>query len=263
MDLLLSAALFDGPDPLHSAHKLGGPPAAAGSLSPDDRVRYVAPFLATAEQWKVDAVILHDGLPRIDTPVHLTFMRSPDYMTNCERRFILYRDYLRLQRSVERVWVVDVNDTAFAIHPFQWTGWAHKGLHIGQLFQTYAYEWFEKILATVPQCYVSLIAKEYRNTLALSCGTFGGPKHVVINVLNDMIWHFSEISEYHKKHPSIPPMPVDMVAIAAAALARDDLNTFFMDAKTAINGVPSPVIHDRAAAIELIRRMSNLLYIRE
>lgn len=249
-DVVIGAAFAGGPDPFGSAAKLGCGVSRFADLDADGQRDYLRPFTATVQRWAVRSVLLHDGLSDVtlaDAGPCLRVHRS-DRLDNFAARWSAFRDYLTARPEIRRAWLIDANDVAFVVDPFAWLEQnSPDSLAVGVEPRTYAENpYFAEHLAPLPEWYSEILIGRHGNSLAWNCGCIGGTRAALLGLLSSLITEIGAMQASLERNPPDKPVMMEMLALGYIILGLDlKVATFRMDGVTPLDGVPSPLIHDR------------------
>lgn len=255
-DLLLTAVLTRGRDDFRTGRKVTGRDQPAGELTAGELLDYFRPFRASAGRWGAAGVVLHDGLPaEVLAAPGVRFccqVGLPDWNA-FERRWVAARNYLAARDDVRRAWLVDANDLVFVADPF---GWMDDHLPVGRVavgreaVRMGGNHWFEAGVKPLPPEYARLTG-EFGGEYGLSCGAWGADRETALDVIDAALARIVEADRHVRAHPPGHPVCLDMFAFGLAWRAEfaGRLVPFAMDGATAVGGVPSPLVHDRAKAL--------------
>ncbi len=246
-DVVIGCLLSAGQDVWRSGHKVRGGIAA--------QVRDVRPFVATCNEWKLNGVLIHDGLStalchRLRSP-HLTLepygrLRA---LANLDRRYFATRDYVDAHPEIARLWMIDANDVLFTRHPFEWFRPEDATrVCVGVEWSLHSHPSFTDHLKHLPPWYGELLQGGYGNRPALNAGQWGSAgREVIEGVLNGTCENISEMIAYLKASPAPHEVCRDSPAFGAAIFRDypDRHITFVLDGERIEDGRPSPVLHDR------------------
>jgi hypothetical protein len=261
VDIILGALLTAGTDQFRSAKKLGRGYRQTGDLDADELWEYMEPFVANGRRFPgLQLVVLHDGLPdeliesRSGPGLRFEWIEASTRHGNYERRHLAFRDYLDAHPEIGRLWLIDVNDVAFGTHPFRWLdGWPADRPAVGEEWNTYATtEWFTAAAPHLDPDSRRLLA-DHGDRYPLNCGAWGGTRAVCLEVLRTFGANIERSRDYLDANPPPHPLVTDMWAFGLALIDRP-VTAFKMDSGTVLAGVSSPLVHDRACALDLGRR---------
>lgn len=261
MDVILGALLVNGNDQFRSAKKLGKGYRPVSDLDAEELWEYMAPFAGNLRRFPgAVGVVLHDGLPddflaryASDT-LRFERVEVPARHANYERRHFAFRDWLAAHAEAGRAWLIDINDIAFGTDPFAWLDAVPADRPaVGDEWTAYgANKWFEGAARHLPAEYGELLLKAHAARCPLNCGAWAGARAVVLDTLNEMCRRLDQLRDHLDANPPPHPLVLDMWAFGAALIDKPT-TLFKMDARTELNGVPSPLIHDRGPALEMTR----------
>lgn len=260
-DVAMTAVLTCGRDDFRTGRKVAGAEVATGDLSRDQLREYFAPAIASADRWNLDTVVLHDGLPREVTdglPVRFCLaVGLPDWNA-FERRWVAAINWLHARDDVRRVWMVDANDVLFVRHPF---GWMDDHLPPGHVAvgreqcEMGGNVWYEAGVKPLPPEYADCLTRRHGRDHGLTCGCWAADRSTAVDVLDTALARINSLQAYLRHHPPGHPVCLDMFAFGVVWREQyaDRLVPFAMDGETDVNGVPSPLIHNRERAMSRIR----------
>lgn len=268
MDVIIGAFLTGGYDPFQSGKKLGKGHRPIADLTPHEAEEYVTTFLAQSRIYPhIKMVLLHDGGLKPDIfaviPENVTLeqIETSGIHANYERRFIAFRDWLNARPDISRVWMIDTGDVAFVCDPFTWmTEEMGSGLlAVGEEWTPYGEsDWFKEGLSYLPTKFGQKLLGVHHRRHPLNCGSWGGTREAVLEVLENMVDHLDEMKTYLIEQKTNRPIMLDMHAFGFAVLDlfANRVVTFKMDGTTPVGETSSPLIHDRSKALEHIKKRS-------
>jgi predicted GH43/DUF377 family glycosyl hydrolase len=265
-DVILAAFLTQSPDPFHGGKKVGKD-VEVKDLSLDDKREYLRPFFSNFQRFAdLQGCLIHDGgLEQLEI-VGKSIVCEKGYPA-FEQRWFLIRDWLFDHPEVRWLWHIDTNDVVFVTHPFDWLKQHVKPgqLAVGEELLPYKVEgkfsqWFVDKWEAIPRDYSDRIKERYADEYPPNCGTWGGRREDVLPVLERMCDHIELMDRHLRQRNHNEPIVLDMSAFAAALdeLPNGSQVRFRIDGKTAINGVTSPLIHDRADALKFLSSIVHL-----
>lgn len=267
MDIIVGALLMGrGGDVFGSAQKLDGAFRETADLCEAELAEYIRPFLGSLARYPgLDAVLIHDGLSadfiERHTTSHLTFAQCevPARHANYERRHFAFRDWITTRSDVERVWFVDSNDLIFTRHPFDWLSRFAPDptqIAVGEEWDIYGdSQWFCDAWAKLPPEYGAAM-QPHRDRHPFNCGAFGGHRAPILELLSGMCWHLDVMRAHIGTYRTV----LDMHGFAHVLFSMPPTSVvpFKMDGVALCADVPSPLVHDRAPALEAARRAQVL-----
>lgn len=259
--VVATAFLNRASDPYNGGHKIGSD-SPVWALPDAKKSDYLAPFVKSASRFGFDAAVIHDGLPArvlslAGGGLRFHQMHGPGPDTAFERRWFLLKKWLRSARP-ERVWFVDCNDVAFVAHPFSWMErWVGPG-QVAALREGKPYRsggqwnpWYAGQWDRLPPEYAEEVQSLHADEYPLSCGAWGGTRAAVTPILEELCGRITDLKGYAGVRTGTPAV-LDMVAFQATLFGRaSQVVPFNADGVTPLNGVPSPLVHDRRLAESL------------
>lgn len=260
-DVVLTAVLTRGRDDFRTGRKVAGDDVPVGQLPRDQLCDYFAPAVASDDRWGLTTVVLHDGLPREVTdglPVRFCpAVGLPDWNA-FERRWVAALNWLHARDDASRVWLVDANDVLFTTHPFRWMDRHLEPGHVAvgrECCEMGGNPWFEAGVKPLPPEYAECLTRRHGRERGLTCGCWGADRATAIDVIDAALARVNSLQSYLRHHPPGYPVCLDMFAFGVAWFEgySGRLVPFAMDGEAEVNGVPSPLIHDRPRAMDRLR----------
>jgi hypothetical protein len=157
------------------------------------------------------------------------------------------------------VWIVDANDVLFITHPFQWMDscLGNAQITVGQeQVKMGGNDWFEAGVKPLPKEYGDTLTKRYGHEYGLTCGCWGTNRSIAIAVMTDAVQRIEVMQQHIAKHKPGYPVCLDMFAfnVVFREQLAGVLAPFSMDGESIINGVSSPLVHDRTKCMDRINR---------
>ncbi len=272
MNAIITSLLVNAPDPAGTSRKIGLEPRGENALATaevEQLADYMRPWAESTRRLdRCQHIVVHDGLPKslCDRYPWITFAHVPHQSAEVAwlLRFRLWLTYLSAHTELDRVFFTDINDVAVYVDPFQWqdsVGVARELPWLGEEWKRFGENpWFTEQYPCYPSPYREVFANDLSNALPVSCGLWGGMRHVVLPILTAMIEHFNSHAATFLAHPTVGWDMIVFNYLVFSELADKRYVAFKMEniapphfaAGIAIRGgMPTPFIHDRAKAIRI------------